>query len=285
MRLKPVITLTTDFGTADAYVGTMKGVILGIISDCSLVDITHQIAPQDVRQAAFVLLTMYRYFPARAVHLAVVDPGVGTERRAIALESSHGFFVGPDNGVLSYVLADAAHWRAVELANRRYWLTEVSSTFHGRDVFAPVAAHLAAGVDPAELGPHVDDPVRLPPPMLQVAANRVTGEIIHVDRFGNAITSIGRLLPDAGSLRLDQVLSDDPAATLPLAIPWSADRSRVTVAGLTLDGLQQTYAAVRQHQPLALVGSAGWLEIAVREGHAAGMLGLGPGDAVTVTWT
>jgi S-adenosylmethionine hydrolase len=285
MRLRPVITLTTDFGTADAYVGTMKGVMLGIAPDCSLVDITHQIAPQDVRQAAFVLFAMYRYFPSRAVHLVVVDPGVGSQRRAIAAQVSHGRFVAPDNGILSYVLADTPRSRIVELANPQYWLAKVSATFHGRDVFAPAAAHLASGLDLADLGPSVEDPILLPPPRLEIGANRITGEVIYIDHFGNAITSIGRLVSEAGILRLRPVFSDDAAVAQSLAIPSSEDRVRVLVVGHEVIGLHHTYAGVMPHHALALVGSAGWLEIAVREGHAAQTLGLSPGDAVTLDWT
>ncbi|RLC85831.1 MAG: hypothetical protein DRI79_10855, partial [Chloroflexi bacterium] len=194
MRQIPLVTLTTDFGTADGYVGTMKGVILSIAPDAQLVDISHEIAPQNVRQAAYVLYTAYPFFPPHTVHLVVVDPGVGSARRPIALRTPAGYFVGPDNGVFSYVMAREPVEALVELRDPRYRLPQVSHTFHGRDVFAPAAAHLAAGVPITALGPPVLDPVTFPPPCLEITPEGITGEVLHADRFGNVITSIGRLV-------------------------------------------------------------------------------------------
>jgi len=194
MNAPPIITLTTDFGVADPYVGTMKGVMLAIAHDAHLVDITHEIPPQDVLQTAFVVYTAWPFFPAHTVHLVVVDPGVGSTRRPIAVHTPHGLFVGPDNGVFSYVLAEQPTEAVVELVDPGYRLCQVSQTFHGRDIFAPAAAHLATGIPIDQFGPAVSDPVTLPPPALCIGPDVVSGEVLYVDHFGNAITSIGRLL-------------------------------------------------------------------------------------------
>lgn len=194
-RERPVISLTTDFGGADGFVGTMKGIILKICPDAVLVDITHEVAPQDVVGAALVLGAAYRYFPLGTVHLAVVDPGVGGRRRALVVSTPSYLFVAPDNGLLSFPLKEKGA-RAFELTNRRWFLPEVSATFHGRDLFAPAAAHLALGADPKEAGGEVSDPKELifPAPRLEPseAGPLIEGEIIYIDRFGNLITNIDR---------------------------------------------------------------------------------------------
>jgi len=280
VETKPPITLTTDFGTADGYVGTMKGVMLGIAPGTPMVDISHVISPQNVRQAAYVLYTVFSFFPAGTVHLVVVDPGVGSARRPIALRASNACYVGPDNGVFSYVMASEKVDAIVELSEPRYRLSRVSYTFHGRDVFAPAAAYLAAGVPIASLGPAVTDPVVFAPPRLEVGRNMIIGEVLHVDHFGNVITSIGRLMWRAGrivlqpgfGIRVDGVLDFDSAS------------ARVEVAGHDLTGVHHTYAEVGSGQPLALVGSEGYLEVAVREGNGAQVLGLSPGQEVMLYW-
>ena len=269
-----IITLTTDFGAEDGYVGTMKGVMLGIAPEATLVDITHAIAPQDVRQAAYVLWTCLPYFPQDSVHLVVVDPGVGTSRRPIASQTAWGLLVGPDNGVFSYVWEAAPPHLTVVLAERRYQRQVVSSTFHGRDVFAPAAAHLAMGVPLKELGPVVDAPIRLPTPRLDIETDRVVGEILHVDRFGNAISSIGRLIWEGGILHLDPAFGDRSAHLL------NARRFRVRVAGRDVGPVRHTYGEVAAGSPLALVGSEGMLEIAVNLGHGANVLDVHVGDIV-----
>jgi S-adenosylmethionine hydrolase len=282
----PLITLTTDFGLADGYVGTMKGVILGIAPDACLVDITHQIAPQDVRQAAFVLYSAYPFFPSHAVHLVVVDPGVGSARRPIALRAPTGTFVGPDNGVFTYVLAREPVEALVELADPRYRLPGVSHTFHGRDVFAPVAAHLATGVAMAALGPSISDPVTFPLPRLEIGSGAVAGEVLHADHFGNAITSIGTLVWDGAELVLETAFRDagckKQGARRMEPTRFRASEAVVVVAGQEIVGVRHTYAEAEPGEVLALVGSEGHLEIAVREGSAAQRLGLRPGDAVEV---
>ena len=272
-----VITLTTDFGTADGYVGVMKGVMLSIAPGVRLVDLSHEVPPQDVRRAAFVLYTAVPFFPPDTVHLAVVDPGVGTDRRAIAVQVPQGFLVGPDNGLFTYVLAEAEEWRAVELRDPAYRLPQVSGTFHGRDIFAPAAAHLARGVPMERLGPPVPDPVLLPLPRLEVREDRLEGEVLHIDRFGNVVTSIGWLRWAGNGLVLDAAFR---RAAPPLRL--AAAGAVVKVGGRTIHGVRRTYGEVAVGESLALVGSTGFLEIAVRQGDAARTLGVRPGDPITL---
>jgi S-adenosylmethionine hydrolase len=260
---RPIITLTTDFGIADGYVGAMKGVILSITPDATITDITHSIPPQDVAAAGHVLASAAPYFPAGTIHVAVVDPGVGTDRRALAVETARGFFIGPDNGVLCPSLAaaravDAATGEvldatAIALTNPAYFKESVSATFHGRDVFAPVAAHIARRVTLAELGSRIDRvDCADPDPPLRIGGT-LLGRVVHIDHFGNAITNVR-------------------AEKLP--------RSPLVKAGETeLLGLAPHYQAA---PIIALVGSTGLLEISVRDGSAAKDLGLRVGDEVSV---
>lgn len=269
MERSGIITLTTDFGLADPYVGVLKGVIWGILPQARVVDLTHQVRPQAVLQGGFLLSTAYRYFPRGTVHLAVVDPGVGTARPAVAVETPYALFVAPDNGLLSYVWeerteAERAATRCVELSEPRFWLPRVSNTFHGRDLFAPVAAHLAAGVDLGELGrPReglvLDAQIR---PVVQ-EDGAVRGRIVHVDRFGNCITNVGE----------EQVAAMVRRGLL-----------QCEVSGHRLEGLARTYADVPNGRPVVLVGSSGRLEIAVHGGSAATQLGVDVDDPVQV-WT
>ena len=275
-----MIALTTDFGLVDAYVGAMKGVMLEIAPDARLVDITHQITPQDLRQTAYVLYTVYRFFPPHTVHLVVVDPGVGGARRAIALRTPRGSFVGPDNGIFSYVIAEQPVHAAVELADPRYHRAQVSQTFHGRDIFAPAAAHLAAGVSIDQFGPAIPDPVTLPLPHLQVNPGVVSGEVLHVDRFGNAITSIGRLAWKAQKLTLKPAFRETAAQE----VDFQADEVSITTEGHEIQGVRRAYAQVEPGDVLALVGSTGHLEISVRQGSGARELGLRAGDPVELRW-
>jgi len=280
----PLVTLTDDFGTADGYVGTMKGVILNIAPDTRLVDISHEIAPQNVRQAAYVLYVAYPFFPPHAVHLVVVDPGVGSARRPIALRTPAGYFVGPDNGVFSYVMTCEPVEALVELSDPCYRLVEVSHTFHGRDIFAPAAAHLAAGVPITALGPPVRDPVTFPPPRLEVVSDGITGEVLHADHFGNVITSIGQLVWSGNELSLEPAFRGVRGKGQETGdrehVRFRADEVSVVVVGQEIGGVYHTYAEVEPGETLALVGSEAHLEIAVREGNAAQRLGLRPGDAV-----
>lgn len=273
----PVITLLTDFGTEDEYVGVMKGVILSVAPEVRLVDLSHRVPPQDVRRAAFLLSNAVPYFPPDTVHLAVVDPGVGTERRPLAVRTPVGTFVGPDNGLFSWVLAEVAGWAAVEIREPAYRLPRVSSTFHGRDIFAPAAAHLAAGLPLERLGPRVTDPVQLPLPRLEIGAGVLEGEVLYADRFGNLVTSIGRFRWEGSDLHLAPAFR--PASG---EVTVGAAGARVALAGAELRGIRRTYGDVPVGELLALVGSSGFLEIAVHRGSAAAALSATPGTPVTV---
>ena len=252
-----LITLTTDFGLADNYVGVIKGVILGIDPTATIVDISHDIAPQDVREAAYVVYTAYPYFPPDTIHVVVVDPGVGSRRRAIALQAAQASFVAPDNGVLSYVLAREGMRKAVSLTNSRYHRPTVSHTFHGRDIFAPVAAHLARGVPLTELGEPLTEIVTFSLPQPQVLPDgNVVGHVLHVDRFGNLILDVREG---------DRILGEGLA---------------LEVAGRRIQGLGRTFTDVPAGELVAYIGSSSHLEIALREGSAAQSLGKKRGDRI-----
>ncbi len=255
-----IITLLTDFGLRDGYVASMKGVILGINPEATPVDISHLIPPQDVRSAAFVLFTTYEYFPDETVHLAVVDPGVGTGRRAIAVRTPSCFFVGPDNGIFSFILRKEKNSEARVLENPRFRREPVSMTFHGRDIFAPAAAYLTRGESFESLGP-VCEPVTLPWSAPVVGSRRIEGEIIHIDHFGNAITNI----------TLEELEEQAPAQN------WA-----VRVGETVVSSIYDTYGTGRPGEVLALAGSSGFIEIAVNQGSAADALGLKAGFKVAI---
>jgi S-adenosylmethionine hydrolase len=292
MEQMPLITITTDFGIVDGYVGTIKGIILGIAPNARIVDISHEIAPQDIRQAAYVLYATYPFFPPQTVHLVVVDPGVGSARRPVALRTQAGSFVGPDNGVFSYVMARERVEAIVELADPHYHLSGVHShTFHGRDIFAPVAAYLASGTPISALGPSVPDPITFPPPRLEIADELVAGEVWHVDRFGNIVTSIGTLawgeqggLVFAPAFRSTGNGEQEAGGEGGEPLYFRAGKATVRGAGWEVVAVCRSYAEVERGRVVALVGSSGHLEIAVREGNAAERLGVGPGDEVVLGW-
>jgi S-adenosylmethionine hydrolase len=257
-----IISLITDFGQTDSYVGVMKGVILGIAPDAQLVDLSHDIAPQNIRQAAYVLAGAVPYFPVGTVHLVVVDPGVGSTRRPIVVTTASAAFVGPDNGVLTPALADVTA-QAWELDCPEFWLPEVSATFHGRDIFAPVAGHLAHGASGVEaMASPISDPVRLAPSEPQrFADGTIRGEVVHADRFGNLITDIpGDWL----------IGSSHPTR-------WQCF---VAQNEQPVPGPLRSYSDAAPGAVMALVNSGGMLEIAVRDGSAEQMLGVGPGAPV-----
>jgi hypothetical protein len=271
----------------------MKGVILGIAPDAQLVDISHQIAPQDVRQAAYVLYTAHAFFPPSTIHLVVIDPGVGGARRAIALCTRAGVFVGPDNGVFSYIVAREPVERIVALQNPLYRLARVSQTFHGRDVFAPAAAHLAAGISIDELGPPIHDPELISAPSVTLTPDpsrpdTIRGEVLYVDHFGNVISSIGVLTWAGNRLCLKPAFppspstSPDPKASGAMSVSFRADEAQVQIAGWEIVGIHRTYSEVAPGELVALVSSAGHLEVAVREGSGARRLSIKPGDEVTL---
>jgi len=267
------IALLTDFGTQDVYVGVMKGVMRRISPEAQFVDISHAIPPQSIRAGALALRNSYTYFPEGTVFLVVIDPGVGSARRPIAVETGNYCFIAPDNGVLTPILQAADAFNAVELVNPEYRLSRLSATFHGRDVFAPAAAHVARGVALSELGPAAEDPVLLPPTPVTRTYGQITGEIVYIDHFGNFITNIGPLLWQAdGQLLLDD-RKFDPAAV------------RVTVGDTLLIGIKRAYHEVQSGALLAQVDSSGDLEIAVNQGNAAQRLGLAVGTKVRVEFT
>ena len=255
-----VITLTTDFGTRDPYVAAMKGVILSITPNVHLVDVTHEIPPQDVWRGAYVMDTSTRYFPDQSVHVGVVDPGVGTERRALVVRTERAFYVAPDNGLLTPILQREHPLEVVQLDNPTYWRREVSHTFHGRDVFAPVAAYVARGVPLSALGTPIplEELVRLDWPAPRVdEEGRIVGIVVHVDHFGNIVTNIPA-----------HMLEGDP------------DEWRFRVDDQELRGLHRAYAEVPVGAPLALIGSNGTLEFSLRQGNAAQAWNVQVGDPV-----
>jgi len=257
-----IITLTTDFGQTDAYVGAMKGVILSIAPHTQLVDISHEIAPGDVRHAAYVLAGAAPFFPTGTIHVVVVDPGVGSSRRAIAARTPQATFVAPDNGVLSLCMHESGQVEYRQLSNSRYHLPQVSCTFHGRDIFAPVAARLAVGADFKDLGPLVTDPVLFsPPPVTRDSLGCWIGQVWHIDHFGNLVTNLKSEI---------------------LNFEFQIPTLHIKVAGRHIAGLARTFAEREPGELLALVGSSGCLEIAVRDGSAARLLDAHTGDKVLV---
>ncbi|MBA7530231.1 hypothetical protein ES705_22434 [subsurface metagenome] len=293
-----IITLTTDFGLTDAYVAAMKGVILGINPEAKLIDICHTIKPQNIPQAAFVLGTAYQFFPPKTIHVVVVDPGVGTERRAIILRTPSADFVAPDNGVLSYVIQQFIKGRlkgrspfknysspsplkergtegvrlinnlqqvelepeleAVAITKPQFWRSSVSPTFHGRDIFAPVAARLSLGFPPIDFGEAITSVVMLPlPHPYQAPDGSLVGHILHIDSFGNLITNIK---------------SDD--------LPQKKQAITIEVGSQLIRGLNRTYAEGRGL--LALIGSSGYLEVSLKGGSAHALLNADVGNEVRV---
>ena len=263
----PVITLLTDFGIEDEYVGIMKGVILSVNPTVSIVDISHRIEPQHISAAAYALDAAYPYFPAGTIHVVVVDPGVGTDRTVIALTHRGHTFLAPDNGVLSLLLEKETPDLLVQVVNPRYFLNPVSRTFHGRDVFAPVSAHLSLGVDLSRLGPVMrpEKMVRLPFPEAFISAEgELCGRVVSIDRFGNLITNI----------KADFLAQRCPAST--------HARTVIAIGEKRIAGISTSYASVPVGTPLAIIGSRGCLEIAVNRGNARIDLGAGIGDTIVV---
>jgi hypothetical protein len=261
--MPPIITLTTDFGAGSRYVAATKGVILSINPAARLIDLSHSIPHQDVRAGAIALAETAPLFPPESIHVAVVDPGVGTARRIVYARIGEQQFVAPDNGLLGRLAAADAPSKIVSLDEPRFWLPRVSNTFHGRDVMAPVAAHLSLGLSPDELGRTCDSLRTLPWPEVQKVANRITGEVIEVDSFGNLVTNISR-----------EMLADVPTG------------ETVTVAcdeHVTL-GIFKTYGEQPPMTLIALIGSSDRLELAIVDENASIMLGVTVGAPVVITW-
>ena len=256
-----IITLTTDFGESDPYVAMMKGVILSINRGARIVDITHQLPAGSIQDGGSIIKNAYKYFPAGTVHVGVVDPGVGGKRRPITVLAGSHFFVGPDNGLFSPIIETQGYTDIIHLKEKRYWMNKISFTFHGRDIFAPVASHLSLGVDPFLMGEKIDNPTTLAYPLPTKNGSDLVGEIIRVDHFGNLITNItrehlGPFLKSKGLI--------------------------IKIGALVLKKISTTYNDVPEGQPLALIGSSDLLEIAVNMGRATDYLGAGCGTKVII---
>ena len=256
--MKNIITLTTDFGLRDHYVGAMKGVMLSINEDVRPVDITHCIDSHDIRAASFVIGNSYRYFPKNTVHLVVVDPGVGSGRRPLALFADGHFFVGPDNGVFSSVIRRCEDFSAREIKNRDYFLKEISSTFHGRDIFSPVAAHLSLGVSFPGIGPQIRDPEILPGDGYSVNGAEIRGTVVYTDKFGNLVTSI------------------------PAEAVRDGARAVVKVGDKEFAGISESYSSAEPGEIVVVGGSGGYIEISVNRGRACDIFGEVPPEVVIV---
>lgn len=266
-KQRPVITFLTDFGTSESYVGVMKGVVLNICADVQLVDVTHEIAPQQVAVAVWHLSTSYRYFPAGTIHVCVVDPGVGSARQPIALHAGDWFFVGPDNGLFSYVLAEQPVHEAVVLSNPAYHLPQVSATFHGRDIFSPVAAHLASGVNLDTLGTRIDPSTlqRIDAGPLERQDGQIHAHIVLADHFGNLISTI-------------------PFSLVPDLFSRTSVRLEFPAQGISVSERRRFFsAATNEGEPFIYVGSSGYVAVAIQNGNAAKKLAVADGAAITLT--
>ena len=255
-----VITLTTDFGLRDPYIAAMKGVILTQCPHANLVDISHDVSPQNIDEAAFIVNGVYRFFPRETIHVVVVDPGVGTERAMLAVDTSQSVFLAPDNGVLKYIFNEHRESRVFRITNESLFLKEISQTFHGRDIFAPVAAHLANGHPIESVGKMVSDFIRGEIPKPVISEQHIRGEIVYIDHFGNGVTNLG------GS-----DFKDHP-------------HFQIRIGNKIIDRLVTSYSERAEGNLMAIIGSFGSLEIALFEGSAQMKLGFQIGDPVEITW-
>jgi S-adenosyl-L-methionine hydrolase (adenosine-forming) len=258
----PIITLLTDFGTKDHYVASMKGVILSINPRCILVDITHEVSPHDIQGGAFALASSYSYFPKGTIHLSVVDPGVGGMRKPIVLVTQNYFFIGPDNGLFTLVAQKERVKQVIVLTREKYFLPEVSMTFHGRDLFAPVAAYLSLGIRPISLGYKSDSLEEIGFQKPVVKEGKLFGEILHIDTFGNLVSNID-------GEKLFRFVKGRPCV--------------VRAGKMVIRGLKKSYGEGKRNELIALLGSCGFLEISVREGNAQKVLKVKRGDRIMVS--
>lgn len=258
MQPNKIVTLTTDFGQAGGYVGAVKGVLLGIAPQVKIVDITHQISPFNILEGALVLNSFYRFFPRGTIHLVVVDPGVGGKRKGILVRTDDYFFVGPDNGLFSLIYEKERIREIVNLTNSKYFLGKPSSTFHARDIFVSVSAYLSLGVKPEEFGPPAEECFKLKLPQPVKKKNRLTGEIVYIDNFGNLVTNI-----EANSIA-------------------KAKRIQIRIKNRKINHLNSFYEQEKKGKFLALIGSSNFLEIAVSQGSAQKLLKAETGDKITI---
>ncbi len=264
----PVITLLTDFGTADEYVGVMKGVMLSICPSVAVIDISHQIEPQDIHQAAYLIPAYFHFFPENSIHIIVVDPGVGSQRSILAVYTRKHFFIAPDNGVLTLLLSEQKSDTIIRVDNSHYFLEPLSATFHGRDIFAALGGHMACGTKLETLGARIrmQDIVQLTDLTCQVSdKGELLGKIVSIDRFGNLVTNID-------TIRLDAFCQSA-----------GSKQPQIHIGALTITDLARTYADAAPQAPLALIGSRGYLEIALNCGSAAEQLKARKGDLVSVS--
>jgi S-adenosylmethionine hydrolase len=261
MRL-PIITLLTDFGTKDHYVASMKGVILSINPRCILIDISHQVSPQDIQEGAFLLAHSYSYFPKGTIHLSVVDPGVGGMRKPILLVTQNHFFIGPDNGLFTLVAQREKVKKVIILSQPKYFLHKISPTFHGRDIFAPVAAHLSLGTRPNAFGHQTHSWVKIGFRKPAIREGKLLGEVLHIDAFGNLISNIDEKI-------FFRCTKGQPS------VIWVAKKE--------IHGLGKAYWEGKPGEPMTLFGSSGYLEISMNEGNAQESLKVKRGDRVIVS--
>ena len=264
MLQRPIITLLSDFGLKDPYVAEMKAVILSICRDASIIDISHEVEKFNIRMGAFILAQASRYFPEGTIHVAVVDPGVGTKRRPIIVETERSLYVGPDNGLLILAAQNEGIKCIHEIANPKYMLKKVSRTFHGRDIFSPAAAHLAKGVEPSEFGPEIHDPVRPSFASPKIRKEAISGEIIHIDGFGNLITNISEKDLKAARIYEGETLS----------IQLGGEELKLKICS--------SYSEVPRNMPLSIIGGTGFLEISVNQGNASRIFKAKIGDPVVL---
>lgn len=277
MKAGPIVLLT-DFGLQDAYIGIMKGVIADFAPQANVIDLSHGIPHGDVQRGAFHLWQSTPFFPEGSVFVAVVDPGVGTDRRALGASWPSFTCIAPDNGLLTYLCERSKPVEIVELASPKFQLPDVHATFHGRDVFAPVAAHLALGTALREMGPPATDLRKLPLPSLSIDADaNIKGQILFADRFGNLITSLGLLHTEGENLVLDPWLSGGAAAQFP------RDEIRAQLPDGTQLPISHTFGDVDQGRPVAYIGSSGLLEIGVNMGNAENILGMTAGQEILLS--
>jgi hypothetical protein len=259
---RPIITLTTDYGTNDHLVGVMKGVVLTINPEAAIVDITHSILPHDILDGALAIGQAYKYFPPRTIHVVVVDPGVGTSRRPILVAGDTHYFVAPDNGVLSVIYDQSETIHAWHITSEHYFLQPLSNTFHGRDIFAPVAAWLSKSWQTGSFGEEITDYVRFSVPKPKTAGTGVKGVVLRVDNFGNLVTNI--------------TPADVPALIAPDA------KFTIRTGNGEVKKMAQTYSLGTAGEPFGIIGSSGYIEISVNKGNAARTLGAARGAEVTV---
>lgn len=273
------IVILTDFGTEDPFVGIMKGVISKIVPNIRIIDLSHSIPPGDIKRAAIAIWMSKPYFPDNAIFLAVIDPGVGTPRRGIVIVNDHHRYVGPDNGLFTFVLEDSSQFW--ELRDNKYQLPNPGATFHGRDIFAPAAAHLVRGVKGSEFGPAVSDVVRLSDPRFLYEKNSIQGEVLFADHFGNLLTSLGQFSFIAGSeYRLDPWIQSASSSFSEIKV--SMERAQLELPDGRLLFWVSTFADIQPDDCAVLVGSSGLMEIAANRSRAVEILGLSEGDLITL---